>query len=52
MIIYTTSAEWMKCDHFQINLSYKHIAGEMNEFEVNHYSDQVSWFLFLQMQYL
>ncbi|CAB4403556.1 unnamed protein product [Rhizophagus irregularis] len=43
MIICTTSeqlSEWMKCDHFQIDLSFKHIVGEMNKFEVNHYSNQ------------
>ena len=41
MIICTTSEqliEWTKCKHFQIDLSFKRVAGEMNEFEVNYYN--------------
>ncbi len=43
MIICTTSEqliEWTKCKHFQIDLSFKRVAGEMNEFEVNYYNTE------------
>ena len=43
MIICTTSeqlSEWIKCTHFQIDLSFKRVSGEINEFEVNHYNTQ------------
>ncbi|CAI2192357.1 6159_t:CDS:2, partial [Funneliformis geosporum] len=43
MIICTTSerlSEWIKCEHFQIDLSFKRVAGEINEFEVNYYNPQ------------
>ena len=43
MIICTTSeqlSEWIKCMHFQIDLSFKRVSGEINEFEVNHYNTQ------------
>ena len=41
MIICTTSEqliEWTKCENFQIDLSFKRVAGEINEFEINHYN--------------
>ena len=41
MIICTTSKqliEWTKCKNFQIDLSFKHIARKINEFEINHYN--------------
>jgi hypothetical protein len=41
MIICTTSeqlSEWIKYTHFQIDLSFKRVSGEINEFEVNHYN--------------
>ena len=40
MIICTTSeqlSEWIKCTHFQIDLSFKRVSGEI---EVNHYNTQ------------
>ncbi|CAI2187127.1 16126_t:CDS:10 [Funneliformis geosporum] len=43
MIICTTSeqlSKWIKCEHFQIDLSFKCVAGEINEFEVNYYNPQ------------
>ena len=43
MIIYTTTeqlSEWLKCKHFQIDLFFKCVAGEINEFEVNYYNTQ------------
>lgn len=43
MIICTTPeqlSEWTKCEHFQIDLSFKRVAGEINEFEVNYYNSQ------------
>jgi len=43
MIICTTSEQlikWTKCDYFQIDLSFKHVAGQMNEFEVNYYDTE------------
>jgi hypothetical protein len=43
MIICTTPeqlSEWMKCEHFQIDLSFKRVAGETNEFEVNYYNTE------------
>jgi hypothetical protein len=43
MIICTTTdqlLEWIKCKHFQIDLSFKHVAGEINEFEVNYYNNE------------
>ena len=42
MIICTTSeqlSEWIKCIHFQIDLSFKRVSGEINEFEVNHHQE-------------
>ena len=41
MIICTTPeqlSEWIKCEYFQIDLSFKRVAGEINEFEVNYYN--------------
>ena len=41
MIICTTSeqlVEWTKCKHFQIDLSFKRVAGNINEFEINYYN--------------
>ena len=32
--------EWTKCKHFQIDLSFKRVMGEMNEFEINYYSNE------------
>jgi hypothetical protein len=43
MIICTTPeqlSEWVKCKHFQIDLSFKRVAGEINEFEVNYYNTE------------
>ena len=43
MIICTTPEQltyWTKCEYFQIDLSFKHVAGEINEFEVNYYDSQ------------
>jgi hypothetical protein len=40
MIICTTFeqlSEWLKCEYFQIDLSFKWVAGEINEFEINNY---------------
>ena len=33
-------SEWTKCEHFQIDLSFKRVAGEINEFEINYYNPQ------------
>ena len=33
-------SEWKKCNHFQIDLSFKRVIGEMNEFEINYYSNK------------
>jgi len=41
MIICTTPEqlyEWIKCEYFQIDLFFKCVAGEINEFEVNYYN--------------
>ncbi len=41
MIICTTQeqlVEWIKCENFQIDLSFKRVIGEINEFEVNYYN--------------
>jgi len=41
MIICTTSEqliEWTKCENFQIDLLFKRVAGEINEFEINYYN--------------
>ena len=38
MIICTTPeqlSEWVKCQYFEIDLSFKRVAGEINEFEIN-----------------
>ena len=43
MIICTTPeqlSEWIKCEYFEIDLSFKRVAGEINEFEVNYYNSQ------------
>ena len=43
MIICTTPeqlVEWTKCKHFEIDLSFKRVAGEINEFEVNYYNTE------------
>ncbi|PKK63721.1 hypothetical protein RhiirC2_716774 [Rhizophagus irregularis] len=43
MIICTTSeqlTEWTKCKNFQIDLSFKRVAGEINEFEINYYNNE------------
>ncbi|CAB5389955.1 unnamed protein product [Rhizophagus irregularis] len=43
IIVCTTSEqlnEWIKCKHFQIDLSFKHVMGEINEFEINYYSNK------------
>ena len=43
MIICTTPeqlVEWTKCKHFQIDLSFKRIAGNINEFEINYYNTE------------
>ena len=32
--------EWVKCKNFQIDLSFKRVAGEINEFEINHYNTE------------
>jgi hypothetical protein len=43
MIICTTPEQltyWTKCEYFQIDLSFKRVAGEINEFEVNYYDSQ------------
>jgi len=43
MIICTTAEqliEWTKCKNFQIDLSFKRVAGEINEFEINHYNTE------------
>ena len=43
MIICTTTEqliEWMKCKNFQIDLLFKRVAGEINEFEINHYNTE------------
>lgn len=32
--------EWTKCKHFQIDLSFKRVAGDINEFEVNYYNTE------------
>ena len=40
MIICTTSeqlSEWVKCKNFQIDLSFKRVASDINEFEINYY---------------
>ena len=40
MIICTTPeqlSEWTKCSHFQIDLSFKRVNGDINEFEINSY---------------
>ncbi len=41
MIICTTSEqliEWIKYENFQIDLLFKRVAGEINEFEINSYN--------------
>ena len=54
MIICTTSEqliEWTKCKHFQIDMSYKRVTGEMNEFEINYYNTEHNlskFFLFIR----
>ncbi|CAB4389887.1 unnamed protein product [Rhizophagus irregularis] len=43
IIVCTTSEqlnEWIKCKHFQIDLSFKRVMGEINEFEINYYSNE------------
>ena len=43
MIICTTSeqlTEWKKCTNFQINLSFKYVASEINEFKINYYNTE------------
>ena len=43
MIICTTSeqlTEWTKCKNFQIDLSFKRVAEEINEFEINYYNPE------------
>ncbi|PKY62617.1 hypothetical protein RhiirA4_489398 [Rhizophagus irregularis] len=43
MIICTTSeqlTEWTKCKNFQIDLSFKRVVGEINEFEINYYNPE------------
>jgi len=32
--------EWTKCEHFQIDLSIKHVAGEIHEFKINYYNTE------------
>ena len=58
MIICTTSeqlSEWIKVEHFQIDLSFKRVASEINEFEVNYYNTQhnlrklICFILFIQL---
>jgi len=41
MIICTTSeqlSEWVKCQYFEIDLSFKRVAEEINEFEINYFN--------------
>ena len=41
MIICITSEqliEWIKCENFQIDLLFKHVANEINEFKINFYN--------------
>ena len=43
LIICTTSEqlfEWKKCKYFQIDLSFKCVAGNINEFEINYYNSE------------
>lgn len=43
LIICTTPeqlSEWVNCKYFQIDLSFKRVAGEVNEFEVNYYNTE------------
>jgi len=43
MIICTSPEQlvkWTSCNYFQIDLSFKRVAGEMNEFEVNYYDTE------------
>ncbi len=43
MIICTTPEQlvkWTKYKHFQIDLSFKCIAGNINEFEINYYNTE------------
>ena len=53
IIVCTTSeqlSEWKKCKHFQIDLSFKYVMGEMNEFEVNYYSNEYNLSKFFTIQ--
>jgi len=41
MIICTTPeqlSEWVKCQYFEIDLSFKRVAEEINEFEINYFN--------------
>lgn len=43
MIICTTPEqlkEWIKCQYFEIDLSFKRVAEEINEFEINYYNNE------------
>jgi hypothetical protein len=43
MFIYTTSEqlfEWKKYEYFEIDLSFKHVAGEIKEFKINYYNNE------------
>jgi len=41
-----------KCKHFQIDLSFKRVMGEINEFEINYYSNEHNLSKFFIIRYL